>query len=121
MTLERRELLGGMYAYTLGTSAHGVRLTLVAAPPRCVPLRDALYRCYRRPCENIHLLQYHRTLSSCYGANCPGGLRFKGRGKRYHLAPRRLHQLDAEKLLVAHAYGPGLLRDRDDGYSLFPV
>jgi hypothetical protein len=46
-----------------------------------------------------------------YGNNCPGCLRLKNRGQRDFFQVGRVHQLDAKKLSLANANGPGLLRD----------
>jgi hypothetical protein len=50
-------------------------------------------------------------MSFSYGNNCPGCLRLKNRRQRDFFQVGRVHQLDAKKLSLANANGPGLLRD----------
>ena len=50
-------------------------------------------------------------MSFSYGNYCPGCLRLKNRRQRDYFQVGRVHQLDAKKLSLANANGPGLLRD----------
>src|SRR6516165_3512244 len=62
-------------------------------------------------CEIFHLPLRSPTMSFSYGNNCRGCLRLENRRQRDYFQVGRVHQLDAKKLSLADANGPGLLCD----------
>ena len=71
--------------------------------------------------ETFHLLLITTTILCSYGHNGARRIRFQNRRQHHLFATRCLYQLDAQKLTLADAHGPCLLRHRAHGSSVRPL
>ena len=71
--------------------------------------------------ETFHLLLITTTILCSYGHNGARRVRFQNRRQHHLFETRCLYQLDAQKLTLADAHGPRLLRHRAHGGSVRPL
>ena len=100
---------------TSSTKPHPQRAEFFALPYHSAlttssPIRPFAHSPFPAARETFHLLLMTATILCSYGHNGACRIRFQSR-RQHHLFPTRcLYQLDAQKLTLADADGPGLLR-----------